>query len=187
MTNDSTIIENETVRAILTRHSVRKYTQEPVSGDEILTLMECARFAPSGLNNQPWRYVLIQNNETKQKLSKLTHYSEIVKTAPLLVAGFLDAAASYNREKDIAAIGAGFENILLAAHSMNLGAVWLGEILKNKDAVAEILSVPKNYELMAVIAVGHPAEDSIRLSRQNERNDRKSLDDIVFWEKYSEK
>ncbi|MDV0447610.1 Bifunctional F420 biosynthesis protein FbiB [Methanosarcinaceae archaeon Ag5] len=185
MTDSKKIIENETVRTILTRRSVRQYTADSLSDDEILTLMECARFAPSGLNNQPWRYILIQNAETKQQLSGLTHYAEIVKTAPLLIAGFLDISASYHREKDIAALGAGFENILLAAHSMNLGAVWLGEILKNKDQVSEILATPDSYELMAVIAVG-------RLEKQeavsgNERTDRKNLDEIIFWEKYSDK
>lgn len=150
--------QNETIQTILSRRSVRKYTAEPVSPEMIATLTECARFAPSGLNNQPWRFVVIDHSETIRQLSALTHSSEIVASAPVLIAVFLDTAASYHREKDFMAIGAAIENILLAAHSMQLGAVWLGEILKNKEKVSDILQAPNVFEPAAVIAVGHPNE-----------------------------
>ncbi len=64
----------------------------------------------------------------------------------------------YHEVKDHQAMGACIQNMLLASHGMGLGAVWLGEILKNADAVRGLLGLPDSLELMAVIALGHPAE-----------------------------
>jgi nitroreductase len=63
----------------------------------------------------------------------------------------------------------------LAAHALNLGGVWLGEILKNRDRVGEILEAPKSYELMAVLAIGHP-------KHRQQKSDRKSISELVFKE-----
>ncbi|HUI46958.1 MAG TPA: nitroreductase family protein [Nitrospirota bacterium] len=65
----------------------------------------------------------------------------------------------YNDVKDHRSLGAFIQNMLLATHALGLGAVWLGEILKNADAVRLLLSLPENMELMAVVAIGHPASD----------------------------
>jgi len=167
------------IEMIFSRRSVRRYTADSVSDEAVSAMLECARFAPSGLNNQPWRFIVIDDKETGRQLSPLTHYSDIITSAPLLIAVFLDTAASYHREKDLTAIGACIQNILLAAHSMELGAVWLGEILKNKDKVSKILDAPAEFELMAVIAVGHPVPAS------SESASRKPLDELVFKNKYS--
>ena len=166
---------NETIDTICSRRSIRNYTSDSISDESISALLECARFAPSGLNNQPWRFAVIDDSEIKSQLSALTHYSDIVSSAPLLIAVFLDTASSYHREKDLMAIGAAVQNILLAAHSINLGAVWLGEILKNKEKVSEILNAPENFELAAIVAVGYSQNN-------NESNsaERKSIDEIVF-------
>jgi len=177
------LIQNEITEAICSRRSIRNYTDEPISKDTVSELLECARFAPSGLNNQPWRFVVIDDRTIGAQLSALTHYSDIVSSAPLLIAVFLDTASSYHHEKDLMAIGASIQNILLAAHSLKLGAVWLGEILKNKEAVSEILNTPENFELTAVIAVGHPATS---FASSLESSSRKSLNEIVFKNKYEE-
>lgn len=171
------MIQNNVIETILSRRSVRKYCGGPVSEDEISAMLECARFAPSGLNNQPWRFIVVENKEIGRQLSTLTHYSDIIVSAPLLIAVFLDTASSYHREKDLMAIGASIENILLAAHSMNLGAVWLGEILKNKEDVSKILGAPDSFELAAVVAVGRPDE-----SLPGTEN-RKQLDELVIFKK----
>jgi len=73
-----------------------------------------------------------------------------------LIAVFVDNDATYDRTKDIQAIGACIENILLTAHFLGLGACWLGEILKQKEKIARILDVPLSFELMAVLAIGYP-------------------------------
>ena len=77
------------------------------------------------------------------------------------------------------AVGASIQNILLSAHSLGIGAVWLGEILKNKESVSKILNAPEEFELTAVLAIGYPDEEN-----PGTKN-RKSLDEIVFQNQYS--
>jgi len=74
------------------------------------------------------------------------------------VAVLLDHSQSYDRVKDIQAIGACIQNMLLTIHHLGLGWVWLGEILRNRDSVERIPEVPQSCELMAIIAFGHPSE-----------------------------
>ncbi|NPV59130.1 MAG: nitroreductase [Actinobacteria bacterium] len=160
-------------KALLTRRSVRRFTSERVSGEDLEALLEAGRWAPSGLNNQPWRVVVIEGRGKAEELSACTRYGSIVRSAPLLLAVFLDREASYDRDKDLMAVGAFIQNILLAAHARGLGAVWLGEILKEKRKVGELLDVPGECELAAVLAIGYPAEEPGSASR-------KPLHDIVL-------
>lgn len=168
-----------TIDTILSRRSIRKYTQEKISREEISTILNAGRWAPSGLNNQPWKFVVIQEKETMEKLAECTHYGNIVSNAPLLIAVYLDQATMYNRTKDLQAIGAAIQNMLLACCELELGAVWLGEILNQKDKVNLILSCPDSMELMAVLAIGHPAEKNVQSAR-------KEITDICYEEKYAE-
>ncbi|MBW1731466.1 MAG: nitroreductase [Deltaproteobacteria bacterium] len=144
---------------IKTRRSIRKFKPEKIEDSTIEKIIEMGTWAPSGLNNQPWRFVIVKGKETKDKLAQQTKYSHIIENAPVCVAVFLDNAASYDRVKDIQAIGACLQNMLLAIHAMGLGGVWLGEILKRRKEVEKLLGVPEPCELMAVIALGKPAEE----------------------------
>jgi nitroreductase len=149
--------ESPIIRAIKERRSIRRFLDAPVSRDLVVAALEAASWAPSGLNNQPWRFALLWDRESKEALAALTRYSETLKSAALLIGVFLDGKASYDRIKDCQAVGACLQNLLLAIHSFDLGAVWIGEILKNGDRVLEVLNLPKRLELMAVVAAGHPA------------------------------
>ena len=142
---------------IKTRRSIRKFTEEPVPDEVIDRIIEAGIWAPSGLNNQPWKFAIIRDNELKTKISGLTHYSQIVLSSNVLIAVFLDHSSGYDRTKDSQAIGACIQNMLLFIHSIGLGAVWLGQILKNRDKVLELIKGPEELELMAVIALGHPS------------------------------
>jgi nitroreductase len=163
------------LEAIFARRSVRQYTDDPVSKQDVHAILEAGRWAPSGLNNQPWRFAVVRDSKVKDEVAKQTRYREIIRNAPLIIAVFLDNDASYDRTKDCQGIGACLQNMWLAIHALGLGGVWLGEILKNKDRVGEILEVPKTYELMAVLAIGHP-------KHRQQTSDRKSLADLVFKE-----
>lgn len=143
---------------IKTRRSIRKFKTEEIEDSTIEKIIEMGTWAPSGLNNQPWRFVIVKGKETKEKLAQQTKYSRIIENAPACIAVFLDNDQSYDRVKDIQAIGACLQNMLLAIHSMGLGGVWLGEILKKRKEVEKLLGVPESCELMAVIALGRPAE-----------------------------
>lgn len=172
--------ESKVINTILNRRSVREFTDKPVSKKDINTILNAGQWAPSGLNNQPWRFIVIQDRETIQKLSECTHYSGIVTGAPLLIATFLDNETSYNRTKDLEAIGAAIENMLLSCCDLDLGGVWLGEILNQKEKVNSILDCPSDLELMAVLAIGEPVP-------KERTSTRRALSEIVFDEKYGQK
>ena len=77
--------------------------------------------------------------------------------------------------KDYQAVGACLQNMLLAAHAIGLGAVWLGEILNNSDQVRALLELPDNLQFMAVIAIGHPVS-------HNQTSSRKELQEVLLKE-----
>ncbi|MBN2808266.1 MAG: nitroreductase family protein [Deltaproteobacteria bacterium] len=166
---------NQHQQLIHERRSVRHFVGRPLSTELIDTILEAGRWAPSGLNNQPWRFAVIQEPQLKLKIAELTKYHKIIETAPAIICVFLDNNALYHREKDIQSIGAALQNMLLMAHSLGLGAVWLGEILKNGAKLGNILELPTRYELMAVVAVGYPAPTPQSLPAS-----RKPLADLVL-------
>ncbi len=163
------------LKAIHERRSVRQFLETPVARDLIMTALKAASWAPSGLNNQPWRFALIWDQAARQDLAALTRYSTILQSASVLIAVFLDQEASYDHLKDCQAIGACLQNLLLALHSLDLGAVWIGEILKNKERLLEILKLPERLELMAVVAAGHPAH-------RGQKSHRRPLEELILLE-----
>lgn len=168
------------IDTIKSRRSVRDFTNKPVNKDNINIILDVGRWAPSGLNNQPWLYIIVQESDTIEQIATCTHYSNVVQGAPLLVAVFLDHNAEYNYVKDVQAIGASIQNMLLACCELELGAVWLGEILNQKEKVNSILDAPDSLELMAVLAIGHPIE-------KDQTSTRKSIGDVTFNEKFGTK
>lgn len=166
---------NPVLEAIYSRRSVRHYTDEPVSKELIYEIIQAGTWAPSGLNNQPWRFAIVQDPEKREALARLTRYGEIIRRAPVVIAVFVDREAMYHEVKDHQAMGACLQNMLLAAHALGLGAVWLGEILKNAEAVRKVLELPENLELMAVVALGHP-------QRRDQTSSRKPLEEVILKE-----
>jgi nitroreductase len=164
---------NPVTETIKTRRSIRQFNKEPVSDDILNQILESGLWAPSGENNQPWKFAVIRDPKLKESLSTLTHYHSIIRNASVCVAVFLDHSRVYDRTKDVLAVGASIQNILLTIHSMGLGGVWLGEILKNKEKVGELLGAGTELELMAVIALGYP-------KGRASRSERDPLEEKVF-------
>ncbi len=153
------------ITAIRQRRSIREYTDEPVSRELLHAIVEAGVWAPSGLNNQPWRFVIVTDKTVRHRLAEQTHYHHIVRAAPACIAVYLDTEAMYDEVKDQQAAGACIQNMLLAAEAYGLGAVWLGQILKNKEVVNQILGLDDRYDLMAVVALGHAAHRNQRSNR----------------------
>lgn len=170
------VIDSPVVKAILDRRSIRHFSDASIDKGVILEALKAASWAPSGLNNQPWRFGLIWDSDLKARLGGLTRYTAVLRGASVLVAFFLDKDSSYDYVKDCQAIGASIQNFLLAVHAGDLGAVWIGEILKNKDQILEILGLPGRLELMAVVAVGHPAH-------RNQSSHRRPIEELMLFEK----
>ena len=166
---------NPVLDAIYSRRSIREYTEEEVPLELIKEIIKAGMWAPSGLNNQPWRFAIVTNKELKKRFEPLTKYSRIIKGAKALIPVFIDKNAMYHSTKDHQAIGACLENMLLAAHSLGLGAVWLGEIIKSDKEIRELLGLGDDLELMAVIALGYPA-------RKDQKSRRRPMEELIVFE-----
>ena len=161
--------------AIQNRRSIREFTDQPVEPGLLHTIITSGIWAPSGLNNQPWRFVIIDDHAIRTRLADLTHYAHIIQAAPVFIAVYLDQEIMYDAVKDHQAAGACIQNMLLTAHELGLGAVWLGQILKNKSRVNEVLQLSDQYDLMALLAIGHP-------QHRNQRSERQPLTDFILHE-----
>jgi len=167
---------NEVLKTLFKRRSIRSFTGNPVDRESVETVLQAGRWAPCGLNNQPWRFMVLFSGDSRQEdLAECTRYGKIVRGAQVLIVVFIDKASMYSATKDYQSIGACMENMLLAAHSLGLGGVWLGEILNREDRVLESLGLDREaYGLMAVLAMGHPAEEG--------KSERKPLQELVLEE-----
>jgi nitroreductase len=155
---------NEVLKAIRTRRSVRRYTDAPVSREQIETILEAGRFAPSGKNTQPWRFVVVESETKRSELATLFPQQGLVAATPITLAVLLDREAGYDELKDVQGIGAAIENILLAVHALGLGACWMGKA-RDKE-IERFLGAREGEELMALISIGYPAEVSTPTPRR---------------------
>lgn len=150
-------MNQDVIQTIFSRRSIRKYTSEPVSEDEIKTLLEAAMAAPSANNSQPWRFVVVTDRRTLDALAEAHPYGKMLAQATLCIAVCGDPAASAYWEQDCSAAT---ENLLLAATALGLGAVWLG-VHPRQDriaAVRRVLEIPENIVPLNLLSIGHPAE-----------------------------
>jgi len=161
------------LEAIYKRRSIREFTDKKISSEQLYEIVKAGVWAPSGLNNQPWRFVIIQDPEIKEQVAQQTHYGHIVRDANALIAVYLSKDDMYDAVKDIQSAGACIQNVLLAAEALDLGGVWLGQILKNKLEVNKILGLTDNFDLMAVVALGHPLH-------RNQKSRRKDVSELVL-------
>lgn len=141
---------------IKSRRSVRRFSEKQVDDSLLEQILEAGRWAPSGQNNQPWRFVIVRDDDIRRKMAEFTKYGKIIAGAPVCICTFVHKPSMYNQIKDAQSIGACLQNMLLMAHGLGLGAVWLGEILNNADQVRDAVGLGNDYELMAVVALGWP-------------------------------
>ena len=166
----------EVLEAIRTRRSIRKYKDQDVADDLIDQILTAGTWAPSGMDNQPWRFAVIRDKKLKSDIAKLAEQTKMVEDAPVIIPVFFDHNAGYDNTKDIQTMGACLQNMLLAIHGLGLGGLWLGEIRKNMDKVRVLCGAPEKYELMAVIVLGYSAQKAVK-------GKRKDLEDVVFLRK----
>ena len=163
--NQSSIEPKQTVMEnILSRKSVRSYTDRPVSREQLDTLVRAAMAAPTGRDMRPWRFVIINERETLKALSDSLPFAKMLPEAQaaIVVCGDMSVTdkegnPSRNWPFDCSAAT---ENLLLMAESMGLGAVWTAAADDARAAVVRrVLGVPEEVKPFCVIPVGFPAED----------------------------
>ncbi len=149
----------DTLEAIATRRSVRSYTDQKVSEEQIQTILKAAMQAPSAHNKQPWEFVVVTE---KEKIANVTpniaKYAPYAKNAPLAILTCYDS----QKEKSIAYgmqdLGAVNQNILLAVHALGLGAVWTGVTPEDEKEVAawkEYFKLPAHIIPVSYVLIGY--------------------------------
>ncbi|MFC1906007.1 nitroreductase family protein [Chloroflexota bacterium] len=162
---------------IKSRRSIRKYTSSKVSGNDIDKLVEAGRWAPSSGNRQPWKFIIVSQEETLQALSLVLKTGRFIGEAPLAIAVVVNPAVSRRYLEDG---GAAIQNIMLEAHALGYGSCWIGCYDSPQEEPAKhILGIPDNEILQAIVTVGHPVEIPEKT--------RKGIEETVFHESYSKK
>ncbi len=155
---------NPTFANIMTRHSVRRYLDMPVTDEQVTALLHAGMAAPSGCNKQPWEFIVVNDEELLSKLADALPYAKMTAKAPLaiIVCGnmerFIEGPDENLWEQDCSAAS---ENILLAANALGLGAVWtcLYPHDDRIESVKHILNIPDNLVPFNLIPVGYPAQN----------------------------
>ncbi len=164
------------------RKSVRKYTENPVSKEDLLTLVKAGMAAPSAKNIQPWEFIIVSNRAAMDSLAEHLPYAKMLKEAPAAIVpcGNMSYAPADGRHPLLWYLDCAMaaQNILLAAEAMGLGAVYTAAYPyeDRMAAVATALSLPQNVLPLCVIPVGYPAGE-------NQPKD-KWKEEKVRWEKW---
>ena len=148
------------LEAIFARRSIRKYTSEPVTDEDIKKLLKAAMAAPSGGNRKPWHFITIKDRETLNKLAEKHPYGKMLNEAKFCIAVCGDPSLTPLPRNFIPQdCSAATMNILHAAVALGLGAVWIGLALdEHYDMARDLLGIPENIVPHNLIAIGHPAE-----------------------------
>lgn len=159
----------DTMEAILTRRSVRKYNKKKLSKRIVKELLEAAMSAPSAGNEQPWHFIIIDNLKILEKVPTFHNHAQMLKDASLAILVCSDTQLDKHKGMWIQDCSAATQNILLAVRAKGLGAVWLGIFPREEriKGMKELLNTPDNIIPFSLISIGYPAEKQERIDRYN--------------------
>jgi len=144
----------------MSRRSIRRYEPDPVPDEMVEQLLEAGRWAPSASNRQPWHFIVIRDEDIRREVAERAAYHFIgwrhVADAPLLIALCGEAGNPVYRRFMHEDVGLAGCQIMLQAHALGLGTCWTGGI--DPTALADILRVPDNIEIVGLLSIGFPAE-----------------------------
>ncbi len=160
----------EALDAILSRRSVRRYTDKLVPPETVRILLEAGMAAPSANNKQPWHFVVITERSILDAIPNFHPYSRMLLEAPLAVLVCGDTGLETRPGYMSQDLSAAVENILIAAQALGLGAVWLGVCPREERmaAMKELLKIPDGFIPFALISIGYPAEELLPSARYEE-------------------
>lgn len=159
----------DAIEALITRRSVRHFTTGAVSPQALETMLRAAMQAPSAGNEQPWHFVVLQDRALLEKITTFHPYADMLHHAPLAVLVCGDERLEKYPGHWVQDCSAAAENLMLAAHAQGLGSVWLG-VEPDAERVwgmRQLLRLPLEVHPLALIAIGHPAEEPRKVDRFN--------------------
>jgi nitroreductase len=150
----------ETLKAILTRRSIRKYINKKIPGEYYEILLKAAMHAPSGRNRQPWHFIIINNREILKKLADVNPSWNMLEEAASAIVVCGDKNLEDSESFILQDCSAATQNLLLAAHELGLGSVWLGVHPREErlKPLVEILHIPGHILPVSMVSIGKPDE-----------------------------
>jgi len=163
------------------RRSIRDFKDQPVPAEKMDIILEAARNAQSGCNFQPWKFVVVKDQQVRKQLTQAANNQTHVGQAPLIIAAVaLDPGRAMPNEVPSNAVDLAIavENMALAAVDQGLGSCWIGAFSQN--AVKKILGVPAKYRVDALLLLGYSNQPAAG------RSPRKSLSEVVCYDRFQE-
>ncbi|MDR1209208.1 MAG: nitroreductase family protein [Clostridiales bacterium] len=146
---------------IFTRRSVRRFTPEPVSPQDAERVLRAAMQAPSAGNQQPWEFIALTDRAMIDKLARVSQHAAPLLSATLAVVVLANGNGIRFPGCVPADLGAATQNLLLEAHSIGLGGVWLAiaDFPERVEYARKLFALPEGVAAFAAVALGHPAEN----------------------------
>ncbi len=163
--------------AVRTRLTVREFASDPVPDDVLEKILRAGQLAPSSRNLQPWRFVVVRDADTLQKIGSIATSGRFVADAPVAI-----AIAMQNADRPDLDTGRALQQMELVAWAEGLGTCFVGlRVAEQNRRIKDLLGIPENLELVTVLPFGYREEDT---RGGQGRKDRKPLSEIVHWERY---
>ncbi len=156
------------------RRSVRAYKSETVAEDKLKRILEAVRLAPSAHNSQPYKLIMVKDEEKKQHLAKASQNQFFVAEASIIIAGIL---LEPKEEMALISLAIAIDHLTLAAAAEGLGTCWIGAF--SQEEVKKILNIPEKYKVAILMPLGIPA-DSVGAK------ERKTLENLICNESFKE-
>jgi nitroreductase len=160
------------IEVLKARRSIRNYIGQAVPRSIIEDIVDCARFAPTAMNEQPWDFVVITDRDLLKQIPPILGHAEFVANAAFAVL-VLSRETTYAVEDCCAAT----ENLLIAAAAHGLGSCWVaGTKQAYGPVIARAFGAPEDRHLISIVSFGYPAEDRTV--------EKRSLDEVIHWQKF---
>ncbi|MDP4109964.1 MAG: nitroreductase family protein [Bacillota bacterium] len=153
----------EIMEALFTRRTIRSFTGEGISRENLTDIIRAGMSAPSAHGRRPWRILTVESLEKRKALMPLCQWWQMLDKAGVAIVVCSDKSMAEDMpwEFQLNDCSAACENMLLAAHGLGLGGVWLG-ICESDEKIAKfkkVLEIPDNMRVIGMLAVGHPSAE----------------------------
>lgn len=162
------------VDIILSRRSIRRYEQRPIPEEIMRLILEAGRMAPSAANRQPWHFIVVTEQELKEKLSQW-RFTRFLKDSAAVIVGCGENNRPRAARWATIDVSIALENMVIAAWALGVGSCWIGGF--NEKEVKELLGIPDNIKVIALLSLGYPAE-------QPAPRRKKPLEKIVHYNRF---
>ncbi|MHB1392495.1 MAG: nitroreductase family protein [Clostridia bacterium] len=178
------------IKQIEARRSIRKYSDKLVEDEKIMQLLEMARIAPSGDNTQPWHFIVVKSEDTRQKLAKVSNNQKWMLAAPVFIACVADIRCRVKADVEISLdenslqkelkqiirdTSIAIEHIVLEADHQGLGTCWVAWF--KQEEIRPILNIPSDKYVVCILTLGYANETP-------KARPRKKLEEIIHYENW---